>query len=200
MGKTSARQTILLTGARLIHEKGYNNTGLKEILTTAGVPKGSFYFYFRNKEDFGLQVIDTFASFIRHMAGKYLCDENLPPLTRLERFFDFYLRHFENMDLRYGCPIGNLMQEMSDLSEPFREKISSIYDEICSLIRGCILQGQEAGDISPDIDAGEASQYIFDSWEGAVMHLKLSKSTAPLITFKKMLFSTLLKPRIQSDV
>jgi TetR/AcrR family transcriptional repressor of nem operon len=199
MGKPCTKETILLKGAQLIHEKGFNNTGLQEILREADVPKGSFYFYFKNKEDFGLQVTDWFASFILHMADKYLCDTGLPPLSRLERFFDFYLQHFENMNLRCGCPIGNLMQEMSDLSEPFREKISAIYDKICSLIQTCIADAQQAGDIPENIDAGEAAQYIFDSWEGAVMHMKLAKSTFPLITFKKMLFATLLKPQVQPD-
>ena len=193
MGKPCTKEAILLKGAQLIHEKGYNNSGLQEILAAAGVPKGSFYFYFKNKEDFGLQVMDTYAYFIRRMSEKFLCDAELPPLSRLERFFDFYLQHFENMNLRYGCPIGNLMQEMSDLSEPFREKICAIYDEICSLIQQCIALAQQAGDIPEDIDAGEAAQYIFDSWEGAVMHMKLAKSARPLINYKKMLFSTLLK-------
>jgi len=199
MGKTCTKDMILFKGAQLIHEKGFNNTGLQEILREAGVPKGSFYFYFKNKEDFGLQVTDWFASFILHMADKYLCDTGLPPLSRLERFFDFYLQHFENMNLRCGCPIGNLMQEMSDLSEPFREKISTIYDKICSLIQTCIADAQQAGDISPHIDAFEAAQYIFDSWEGAVMHMKLAKSTYPLITFKKILFATLLNHHVQPD-
>ena len=195
MGKTHAKNDILLSGARLIHEKGYNNTGLQEILSAAGVPKGSFYFHFKSKEDFGLQVMDTYASFIRHMAEKCLRDVALPPLLRLEKFFDCYIRHFQDMDLRYGCPIGNLMQEMSDLSESFREKIGSIYDELCSLIRQCLTDARQAGDLPEDIDAGEAAQFIFDSWEGAVMHMKLVRSSGPLVNCKRMLFSTLLNHR-----
>ncbi|MBN1634920.1 MAG: TetR/AcrR family transcriptional regulator, partial [Deltaproteobacteria bacterium] len=127
MGKLNTRETIIKEGARLIHAKGYNNTGLKEILNAAGVPKGSFYFYFTNKEDFGLQVIDSFAGFIQHMATKQMGDPNTPPLQRLERFFNAYLNHFETMGFKYGCPIGNLMQEMSDLNDTFRNKIDSIY-------------------------------------------------------------------------
>lgn len=193
MGKTNAKNDILLSGARLIHEKGYHNTGLQEILRVAGVPKGSFYFHFKSKEDFGLQVMDTYASFIRHMAGKNLRDAALPPLVRLEKFFDCYIRHFQGMDLRYGCPIGNLMQEMSDLSEPFREKIGSIYDELCSLIRECLADARQAGELPEDIDAGEAAQFMFDSWEGAIMHMKLVRSPEPLVNCKKMLFSALLR-------
>jgi len=47
-------------GAEIIHLKGFNHTGVQEVLRAAGVPKGSFYNYFKNKEDFGLQVIDYF--------------------------------------------------------------------------------------------------------------------------------------------
>ncbi len=193
MGKTSTKEAIIKKGARLIHEKGYNNTGLQEILGAAGIPKGSFYFYFKNKEDFGLQVIDSYAAFILPMAEEILCDTTLPPLTRLERFFDYQVQHFESMQLCYGCPIGNLMQEMSDLNETFREKIGSIYDALCSLLHRCILEARQAGALPEGVDAREAAEYIFDSWEGAVMHMKLAKSARPLVTFKKMLFATLLK-------
>ena len=190
MGKTTAKESILLSGARLIHEKGYNNTGLKEILDAAGIPKGSFYFHFRSKEDFGLQVVDTYASFIRRVAMKYLGDTSLPPLSRIEGFLDFYIEHFKRMDLRYGCPIGKLMQEMSDLSEPFREKIGSVYDEVCSLIRQCLEDARQAGVLRENLDTRETAQFIFDSWEGAIMHMKLARSAEPLLNCKKMLLST----------
>ena len=195
MRKSNAKNDILLSGARLIHEKGYHNTGLQEILSAAGVPKGSFYFHFKSKEDFGLQVVDIYASFIRHMAQKCLRDVELPPLLRLEKFLDSYILHFQNMGLRYGCPIGNMMQEMSDLSETFREKIGAVYDELCSLIRECLDDARKTGDLPEDIDTGEAAQFVFDSWEGAVMHMKLARSARPLENCKKMLFATLLKHR-----
>jgi len=192
---TTAKENILLTGARLIHEKGFNDTGLSEILKEAGIPKGSFYFYFKNKEDFGLQVVDFYAGFILHTVEKMLCDEKVPPVSRLESFFDFYVQHFQDMDLRYGCPIGNLMQEMSDLSVAFREKIGSVYDSICSHLQKCLIDAQLKGDIPPDINTSDAAQFIFDSWEGAIMHMKLVKSTAPLRNCRKMLLGTLLNKK-----
>ena len=124
-----------------------------------------------------------------------LCDREVPPVSRLESFFDFYVQHFQDMDLRFGCPIGNLMQEMSDLSEAFREKICSVYDSICSHLQNYLMDAQQTGDIRPEIDTFEAAQYIFDSWEGAIMHMKLAKSTAPLMSCRKMIFGTLLKRR-----
>ena len=58
MTKTDTKRKILEHGARLVHMKGFNHTGIQEILEVAGVPKGSFYFYFKSKEEFGLELVD----------------------------------------------------------------------------------------------------------------------------------------------
>ena len=60
-----AKTRILKAGARIVLEKGFCDTGLAEVLEAAQVPKGSFYFHFKNKEDFGLQLIDSFAEVLK---------------------------------------------------------------------------------------------------------------------------------------
>ena len=42
--KKDMRETLLAEGARIMHRKGFNHTGVAEIVAAAGVPKGSFYF------------------------------------------------------------------------------------------------------------------------------------------------------------
>lgn len=44
------RQQLLDTGHRMMVVKGFTGVGLNEILQVAGVPKGSFYHYFKSKE------------------------------------------------------------------------------------------------------------------------------------------------------
>ena len=44
----TTKDKILRTGAEVIHLKGFNHTGLQEILSAAKVPKGSFYNYFKS--------------------------------------------------------------------------------------------------------------------------------------------------------
>ena len=34
-------------------EQGYHGTGIQEVVDKVGIPKGSFYNYFKSKEDFG---------------------------------------------------------------------------------------------------------------------------------------------------
>jgi TetR/AcrR family transcriptional repressor of nem operon len=193
MAKDATRLSIIRNGARLVHAQGYNNTGLSDILQAAGVPKGSFYFYFKSKNDFGLAIIDHYWEFINHMGETYCSDSNTPPLKRLANFIDAYQRLFEEMGLGCGCPIGNLIQEMSDLSEAFREKIGDVYSRMQERIALLLKEAKEQGDLPADINPDLIAQFILNSWEGAIMHMKLIKSSEPLKVFRQMVFERILK-------
>ena len=62
----NTRQHILETGQRIIVGKGFASVGLNEILTAAGVPKGSFYHYFASKEQYGQALLQDY--FDRYLA------------------------------------------------------------------------------------------------------------------------------------
>ncbi len=191
-GETSKR-SILREGARLVHAKGFHHTGLNEILQASGIPKGSFYFYFRSKDDFGLELVDYYWEFIEAMGGHHLDEGSILPLERLERFMDAYQSMFENMGLRCGCPIGNLMQEMSDLSEAFRAKVGDVYTRMHDQMARILTEAGDAGDLPAGLDPAQTAWFILNSWEGAIMHMKLTKSSEPLRIFKTMVFEHILK-------
>jgi TetR/AcrR family transcriptional repressor of nem operon len=193
MAKNTARESIIKHGARLVHSRGYNNTGLADILQAAGVPKGSFYFYFKSKDEFGLALVDYYWEFIKAMGEACLSDSDIPPLERLSRFMDAYQQIFEGMDLCCGCPIGNLMQEMSDLSDDFRKKVGDVYSRMQDFIAQLLEEARSRGDLSPEADPAKTAQFIMNSWEGAIMHMKLAKNSEPLKVFKQMVFEKVLK-------
>ena len=78
-----------------MHLKGFNHTGIQEILDAADVPKGSFYNYFKNKEDFGLQVIDYFVDYMAHVAGGVLGDRSVSPLERIRKLLRGFIEIFK---------------------------------------------------------------------------------------------------------
>ena len=64
------RQHILDIGYQLVVTKGFTNVGLSEILKTAAVPKGSFYHYFKSKEQFGEALIQHyFEQYLEHVSA-----------------------------------------------------------------------------------------------------------------------------------
>ena len=83
--KTTTKAALVDAGTRLILEQGYHQTGIQDVLQAAGVPKGSFYYYFPSKEAFGQAVIAQFAAAYLARLEQYLRDTTASPLTRLRR-------------------------------------------------------------------------------------------------------------------
>jgi TetR/AcrR family transcriptional repressor of nem operon len=187
-----AKQRILKAGARLVHEKGFNDTGLQEILDAAQVPKGSFYYYFKNKEDFGLQLIDFFAQDLLARADDHYGDESLPCIERIRALFKWQAEAFRRRDYKGGCPIGNLSLEMANLNSNFRDKLNQFFVDMKAGLAVYLDQARQRGEIPEAIDIEETADFIISSWEGALMQMKVSKSSQPHEVFDRMIFVRLL--------
>lgn len=192
--RDTTRENIITKGAELIHARGFNNTGLNDILNAADVPKGSFYFYFKNKDDFGCAVIDYMGSFIGSIFEHHLGNPEVKPVERLDNLFRFYIGFFRNNNYTLGCPIGNLSLEMADLSPDARDHLKSAIDKLVSIIEACIRDAVDDGSISAEIDPHITAQFIFQGFEGAILHLKILKSMEPLFTFRTCLYDYLRVP------
>jgi len=192
--KQETKQALLDMGLKLIFRHGYNHTGLNEILEAANIPKGSFYYYFSSKEDFGLQALDRFIERNRARIAANLEDQTVDPLTRIHRYFDWYASYLESLEYSQGCLLGNLGQELADQNDAFRLKVDEGMTLVADTLANCLRAAQEAGQINSALDADELSAFIYNSWQGAMLRMKVTKSMTPIWTFKTMLFDVILKP------
>jgi TetR/AcrR family transcriptional repressor of nem operon len=176
-----------------MHLKGYNDTGIQEIIDKAGLPKGSFYNFFKSKEDFGLLVIDYFMEFYAKILTKYLADKSLPPLERIRRLNKWFKNSFQSNKYTLGCPVGNFAQEMGDTSKVFQAKIKTSIDIIVQYFSDVLREAQDLGHLSKSLDPDQTARFFFNSWEGALMSMKVEKSIKPLETHEQFLFNYILK-------
>jgi TetR/AcrR family transcriptional repressor of nem operon len=192
MSKQNTKEKILAHAAQIVRRKGFNNTGIQEILQNAGVPKGSFYFYFKSKDDLGLALIDYYAQNLPALSASSLTSPETPPLQRLRTFFEGRRLLCNQEEGRSGCPIGNLTQEMGILSEEFQAKLRHVFGRIKGAIRECLEQARERGETKLPLGPEETADFILNSWEGALLRMKAEGNTEPLLLFEKMVFDRLL--------
>ncbi len=192
MSRSEIKELILQEGAKIIHLKGFHNTGINEILESAGVPKGSFYFYFKDKEDFGLQLIDYFSPYFSSQAQKHLQSPEKLYLKKMSAFFDEFQIFFEAQGCKMGCPIGNLALEMGDLNENFRKKLDKVMESMKHFVFEFLKGAHDNMEISPALDIAEVSDFIINSWEGALLRMKVRGEISPLLNFKKIVFELIL--------
>lgn len=193
MAKETTRASLLEAGMRVFLEKGYNHAGIEAILQEAGVPKGSFYYYFSSKEDFGLQVIERFADCYRAEIDRHLGDTSISPLDRLRRYVEAACERIETQACRNGCLVGNLSQEMAAQSEVFRTRLEEIFEEWVDRYAACLQEAQDAGEIAPHLDPRVLAEFWLNGWQGAVLRAKTTRSTAPLRNFLNIMFGSLLQ-------
>jgi len=192
MEKKDTRNTIIRIGTDLISRQGFNATGIDAILKDAGVPKGSFYHYFKSKEEFGLAVIEHFSERFEYRLNTFLNDEDETPLNRIHYFLESSLARVTQNQCTKGCLIGNLGQEMADLNERFREQLETIFQMWRERFAACLREAQHRGELSGGIDPDVVAGFILSGWEGAILRSKVMKSPQPMRDFIEVLFATTL--------
>jgi len=192
MTRTDTRERIIEAGREAIARHGFGTTGINAVLQSAGVPKGSFYYYFPSKQDLGLAVIDAVAEDYSRRMAEILDDDSRPPLERLRCYFQQGLREMEASGCDRGCLIGNLGQELASQSEVFRARLDRVLGDWEDSIARCLEEARRRGDLTGDPDCGALASFILASWEGAVLRAKVTRSAVPLERFVELLFGQLL--------
>lgn len=188
---SDTRELMVRAGVEILTEKGFAATGIDEILSRVGVPKGSFYYYFESKEAFGLQLIERYGQFFAKKLDRHLKNTALSPLNRLHAFVDDALAGMARHAYRRGCLIGNLGQEMGSLPESFRDQLKGTFEDWQDRFATCLLEAQNAGELSDKTEPNQLAAFFWIGWEGAVLRAKLEQSATPLELFASYFFASL---------
>ncbi|WCE32394.1 TetR/AcrR family transcriptional regulator [Vibrio sp. SCSIO 43137] len=173
----ATRQHILDTGYELIVAKGFTGVGLSQLLKHAEVPKGSFYHYFKSKEQFGEAMIADYFDKYQQRLGALFSDSNL---TGKERLLTYWRRWIELNNGTCGaerCLVVKLAAEVSDLSESMRIALNRGAENIIGQITDCIESGVQDGSVSVSNPA-ETAVELYQLWLGASVLYKLSKDSS----------------------
>lgn len=198
MKRTHKRDELIQSGREIIIKKGFNAASLNDILNAAGVPKGSFYYYFSSKEDFGLAIVDDFSNRYLDRLKRLLEDPDLTPLARLQQYFSAGIADMQACEYAEGCLLGNLAQELSAQNEMFRDRLNQTFTTWEKCLAACITAAQAAGEIAESSDPDELASFILAGWEGAILQAKVAQSVTPMQTFVKVLFQQVLRISVSS--
>ncbi|MGC5561569.1 TetR/AcrR family transcriptional regulator [Streptomyces sp. FR-108] len=183
MGRTSdARGKILSAARSLIELRGYSALGVAEICKAAGVPKGSFYYFFASKEALALAVIDEHWTGQRRVWERILSGDGAP-LDRLRRLFEEteagQLAGQQSCGSVSGCLFGNLTLEMSNQTESVRTRLQEIFEAQAALVETVVKEALQRREVSVT-DTREAARSVVAQLEGQVLFAKLYNNTRRL--------------------
>src|SRR5271168_1682638 len=159
MAKPSNREKILSEGLRVVHERGFANASVRDIVQAAGVPQGSFTNHFASKEAFGLEVIERYFANSCELIRATLRNDALPPLRRLGDYIDAAKNSLNRDNMRNGCLFGNFTAEASDHSELIRQKLVAIFAEVQQSVAYCLSAAVAAGELPADFACDDVAGF-----------------------------------------
>lgn len=130
------RDNIVKTASHLFYQKGYNLTGINEIISEAGIAKATLYNHFKSKEDICIAYLEfknsTFLTDIKNF-----CEQRPKGETQLLALFDFLKLFFKSKDFN-GCWCINTVSEIPKDNKKIRIEIQNQKNEFIELIEQLI--------------------------------------------------------------
>ncbi len=152
------RQKIYDTAISLMNKKGYASTTIGEIMKTVGVSVGTFYHYFKSKEDIFLEIFTKADEYFKVTVKKSLQGQGLDARAKIIRYFKAYAKY----NLNRG--IDNITQLYNTRNHYFTVKGRYMQE----LLKQLIKEGQESGELAAHPGPSEMTDFLFIAARGLV--------------------------------
>src|SRR5580692_1840413 len=191
------RGLLLQAAFKEIYHSGFRSADLEAILAAAGVTKGALYYHFDNKEALGYAVVDEVVASKVHRKWVQPLRNTKNPIDTLARIIQS--ESVKKEDVRLGCELVNLSQEMSGIDEGFRRRTARIYKDWHDAMAEALREGQKRGLVRNDRDANETARFLIAAWEGYAVLGKNSQDPRITVSGQRAMSSHLeslrLRPR-----
>ena len=150
-----------------IYEKGYQAASLSEILSKAQVHKGSMYYFFKNKKEMAMSALKEKMKdrFTKRYATILQYESNI-----LDELFKV-LNDISLRDFKKGCPLANIVQEMSNLDVDFDEMSKGFYEDLKKCFKDILDKAVLLKELK-SCDTQKLALYITVVVEGAILATK----------------------------
>ena len=187
------REELLQQGKDLIAEHGYHGTGLKKILDTVKVPKGSFYNYFESKEKFASEIIEQYGRDSAKKLNDFIEQSNQNPVDTLRSIYQHIVAEIDKNGPK-GCLVGNLAAEIGTSSELCQKSMLYAFESWKKPFTTLLLDAQEQGLIRNDLSAEVLCDLLWETWQGGLLKMKIDGKTEHLIQTIDVLLYHLFSP------
>ena len=131
MFKDGTKSRILEVGSRLFFEKGFDGTGIREIMKEVGADVGVFYYYYKSKDELFDDVLSNFFAPYEGDFEKIATEAEQRPYRALLRFFEYVKKSTKEFRTKYDGIIHKtvrwaIREQTLTVLEPYIERIINI--------------------------------------------------------------------------
>lgn len=171
------RDRLIEAGLYLFWRNGYAATGIAQILERAGANAGSFYHFFKTKEEMLLAVLELYIRTLDPVIVQPVMSRFHDPIERVFGILGFYRKNLLATGCTYGCPIGRLALEIPEEQFRVHKRLADNFDGWTAAVEKCL---EDARDRLPEgTNLKTLSQFVLTVMEGGVMQSRAHRDIGP---------------------
>lgn len=164
---SQTKEKLIATAAKLFLERGYNATGINEILETAGVPKGSFYFHFHSKKELASFVAEYYANWLENWLQNAALGKGWPEFVH---YIIQEITKAAELGMYKGCPLGVLGVEIAFSEPELAEKYGVGMDNIIRIFSDVLKNSGLSDEV-----AALSARRAFAVYEGYIQYYRITR-------------------------
>ena len=161
----------------LVWTRSYGAVTVDDICEKAGVKKGSFYYFFKSKDELVAAAMDAKWDDIRPTYDK-IFSASKPPLDRLRDWFDYVYQ--SQKDLRgqhgcaLGCPFSSVGTELIAADKTLRDAVQRMIRAKQKYFESALRDLQSEGLLQPGQDPAVLARQAYSYFEGVLAQARIS--------------------------
>ena len=171
------RQRIVEAALYLFWLQGFAATGIAEILKRSRANAGSFYYFFKTKEELLLAVLETYVHSLMPVVVEPVFSEVQDPIERVFGILSFYRRNLIATGCTYGCPIGRLALEIPEEQFRVHKRLADNFDGWTAAVESCLDAARGRFPAGTDLPA--LAKFVLTVMEGGVMQARAHRTIEP---------------------
>jgi TetR/AcrR family transcriptional regulator, transcriptional repressor for nem operon len=151
----------------LFHKQGIRATSPDEIIEAAGIGKGQFYHYFKNKEGLVHEVLQWHFEAIK--AGTSIIDYDIKSWKDLEAWFRAHIELQKGFGMTRGCPFGTAANDVGEEDEIVRLDLVQIFGTIEDRLAHFFRSEKAHGRLNRSADEQHLADFCISTLQGAML-------------------------------
>lgn len=162
----ASRREILDAAFFEVFTRGFQGVSVDDIVAKTKLTKGAFYHHFPTKLDLGYALVED-------VITPMILDRWITPLETFDNPLEGVLQRMKTLigeadskQLAWGCPLNNLVQEMSPVDAGFHTRLEKTLNLWIAEMDRHLQRARRNGYLRRDVETAQAAHFIVMSHEG----------------------------------
>lgn len=167
-----SRKEILDVAFFEVFSRGFQGVSVDDIVKKTSMTKGAFYHHFPTKLDLGYALVEDVIS-------PMIIERWIKPLEQFDNPLDGILKQLRELigkadpqQLKLGCPLNNLVQEMSPVDPGFKKRLTKSLNLWIDGMETHLRRAKKSGLVKNDVNTRQVAHFIVMAHEGFYGMLK----------------------------